>query len=76
MKHRGIAVFAHVDRSSFSVLSNLGFIPEMDGVNALEISNAVNPEQFLMKHPALAITAFCSPLTPITWRHHGTCELR
>jgi len=26
----------------------------MDGVNALEISNAVNPEQFLMKHPALA----------------------
>jgi len=54
MKHRGIAVFAHVDRSSFSVLSNLGFIPEMDGVNALEISNAVNPEQFLMKHPALA----------------------
>ncbi|HAR40833.1 MAG TPA: phosphoesterase [Coprothermobacter sp.] len=53
IRDRGVAVFAHVDRLSFSVLSNLGFIPDMDSVAALEISGAVSPEQFLMQHPAL-----------------------
>ena len=38
--HRGegLAVAAHVDRKSFSVLSQLGFVPEDAGFDALELS--------------------------------------
>jgi len=53
IRDRGVAVFAHVDRPSFSVLSNLGFIPDIDGVVTLEISGAVSLQQFLMEYPTL-----------------------
>lgn len=36
----GVAVPAHIDRSSYSVLSNLGFLPPDLGVGALEITAA------------------------------------
>jgi PHP family Zn ribbon phosphoesterase len=39
-EHDGIAIAAHVDRPSFSVTSQLGFIPEGAGFDALEISVA------------------------------------
>jgi hypothetical protein len=38
--HRGVAVAAHLDRPSFSVVSQLGFIPEGMDFDALEISAA------------------------------------
>ena len=38
--HGGLAVAAHVDRPSFSVYSQLGFIPEDAGFNAVEITAA------------------------------------
>ncbi len=39
-EHDGIAIAAHVDRPSFSVVSQLGFVPEGAGFDALEISAA------------------------------------
>jgi len=53
IRDRGVAVFEHVDRPSCSVLSNLGFIPDIDGVATLEISGAVSLQQFLMEYPTL-----------------------
>ena len=37
-KHGGIAIAAHVDRPSFSVLSQLGVIPSDCGFDALEVA--------------------------------------
>ena len=37
-RHGGLAVAAHVDRRSFSVPSQLGFIPPEAGFQALEVS--------------------------------------
>lgn len=37
-KYNGVAVPAHIDRSSYSVLSNLGFIPPELDVTAVEIT--------------------------------------
>lgn len=37
-KHNGVAVPAHIDRSSYSVLSNLGFIPPELDITAVEIT--------------------------------------
>jgi PHP family Zn ribbon phosphoesterase len=34
----GLAIAAHIDRESFSLISQLGFIPEGLAVNALEVS--------------------------------------
>lgn len=39
-RHEGLAVAAHVDRPSYSVISQLGFIPEDVVFDALEISAA------------------------------------
>ena len=39
-RHHGVAIAAHVDRPSFSVLSQLGFFPEDVTFDALEISEA------------------------------------
>ncbi len=38
--HDGLAVAAHADRPSFSVFSQLGFIPEDAGFDAIEITTA------------------------------------
>jgi len=37
-KHEGAFIPAHIDRDSFSVLSNLGFLPPHLSINAIEIS--------------------------------------
>jgi predicted metal-dependent phosphoesterase TrpH len=50
----GVAVFAHVDRSSYSVISNLGFIPDMSGVNTIEVSKGTSSKDFLTKFPYCA----------------------
>jgi PHP family Zn ribbon phosphoesterase len=41
----GLAVAAHIDRQSFSVLSQLGFIPEDLVFDALEISRRMSLEE-------------------------------
>ena len=44
--HEGIAVAAHVDRPSFSVLSQLGVFPEAAGFDAIETTVTAAPSSF------------------------------
>lgn len=47
----GAAVPAHVDRESYSILSNLGCIPEDMSFHTLEISRYTTSEAFLERYP-------------------------
>lgn len=47
----GAIVPAHVDRESYSIISNLGSIPEDLNLKTLELSGNTTPEMFLKKHP-------------------------
>ena len=47
----GIIFASHVDRESFSILSQLGFIPEGLSFDGLEISSNSTNEDFLKKFP-------------------------
>ena len=49
----GLIIAAHVDRPSFSVLSNLGFIPRDAGLDALEISSAITREEAERRFPEI-----------------------
>ncbi len=49
----GISIAAHVDRRAYSLLANLGFVPEGLNLAALEISRQSAPEAFLRAHEAL-----------------------
>lgn len=50
----GICIPAHVDRSSHSIFSNLGAIPEELPVKNIEISKDCDSASFLEEHPGLA----------------------
>ena len=52
-KYNGICYPAHIDRSSFSILSNLGTIDESFGFNAAEIFDLSAEAQLKEKHPYL-----------------------
>ena len=45
----GVVVPAHVDRNSYSIISNLGFIPEELEINCIEISKQCDAEALLKK---------------------------
>lgn len=47
-KFEGIAIPAHIDRASHSIISNLGFIPPDLNISLVEFSTNVNPENFLL----------------------------
>jgi PHP family Zn ribbon phosphoesterase len=49
----GLAIPAHVDRSSFSLMANLGFVPADVHFEALEISRHVSPDQARERFPQL-----------------------
>lgn len=46
----GLAIASHIDREAFSIISQLGFIPEEIGLDALEISPRINFEQASQKY--------------------------
>ncbi|NLJ33553.1 MAG: PHP domain-containing protein [Firmicutes bacterium] len=50
----GLVIPAHIDRPSFSVLSNLGFIPPQLPVAALEIAWPERISDILSRYPSLA----------------------
>ncbi|MBT9167492.1 MAG: hypothetical protein DDT19_00830 [Syntrophomonadaceae bacterium] len=50
----GICIPAHVDRPSYSLISNLGFIPQNLQVAALELSPKCRPASFRKLHPEAA----------------------
>lgn len=49
----GIAIPAHIDRDSYSILSNLGVIPEDLPVTNIELSGKCDMESFLSEYPEL-----------------------
>ncbi|HPK53753.1 MAG TPA: PHP domain-containing protein [Smithellaceae bacterium] len=54
----GLAVAAHIDRESFSVLSQLGFIDEKIKFDALEITPATGFQQARIKYKELSSYSF------------------
>lgn len=52
-KLNGVVVPAHVDRDSYSILSNLGLIPENLKIKYLELSRKCNLERFKAGNPGL-----------------------
>lgn len=54
----GIFIPAHIDKTRFSVLSQLGFIPHDLKYDALELSPHTSTEFFLSQHPELQQAAF------------------
>ncbi len=52
-KAGGVVIPAHVDRDSYSIISNLGFIPEAFNANYVEISMGCNLGEFIKSHPEL-----------------------
>jgi len=49
----GVAIPSHIDRPSFSLLANLGFLPPQFEADALEVSRHFNPAQGLLQYPEL-----------------------
>ncbi len=54
----GIFIPAHINRPSFSLLSQLGFIPEDLNEDALELSSHISREDFLKEHQQLSNRTF------------------
>lgn len=49
----GIALPAHIDRDSYSILSNLGVMPEEPIFNYLELSKRADLPALMIKHPEI-----------------------
>jgi PHP family Zn ribbon phosphoesterase len=54
----GLAIAAHIDRESFGILGQLGFIPEGLALDALEISRRTGLSEARRRWPELAQSAF------------------
>jgi predicted metal-dependent phosphoesterase TrpH len=54
----GLAIAAHIDRESFSVLSQLGFIDENIQFDALEVTPLTGIEKAKVKYPELSNYSF------------------
>jgi hypothetical protein len=54
----GLAIAAHVDRQTFGILGQLGFIPEELHLDALELSANTSPEEAKRRFPEYAGYAF------------------
>ena len=49
----GIAIASHIDRPSFSIISQLGFIPEDLELDALEVSRKTSVSKYIGRFPIL-----------------------
>ena len=54
----GLAIAAHIDRESFSVLGQLGFIDKKINFDALEVTSATGFKQARKKYPELSLYSF------------------
>lgn len=52
-EHNGLAIASHIDRESFSVLSQLGFIDESNHFDALEVTPLLGAQHARKKYPEL-----------------------
>ena len=57
-KYHGLAIAAHIDRESFSVIGQLGFIPKDIHFDALEVSFRTGTNKAREQYPNLAHFAF------------------
>jgi 3',5'-nucleoside bisphosphate phosphatase len=57
-EQNGLAIASHIDRESFSVLSQLGFIDKSIHFDALEISSTTGLQQGRIKYPELSSFSF------------------
>lgn len=51
---QGVVIPAHVDRQSYSILSNLGAVPEELDIKYLEVSKSCSLNDYISKNPQLA----------------------
>ncbi len=49
----GVAIPAHIDRNSYSILTSLGFLPDDAGINMVEYSKRCDPSEFYRDNKAL-----------------------
>lgn len=56
--HGGVAVPAHLNRSSYSILSALGFYDPAMGFPVMEVTASCRPELLISEHPELCGTQF------------------
>jgi hypothetical protein len=49
----GICIASHVDRPTYSILAQLGFIPPDVNLTAVEISRLTNPKEAMVRLPAI-----------------------
>jgi 3',5'-nucleoside bisphosphate phosphatase len=49
----GLAIAAHIDRPSFSVIANLGMVPPGAGFDALEISASLTRDEAVQRFPSI-----------------------
>jgi hypothetical protein len=54
----GLVIAAHVDRETFGILGQLGFVPEKLHLDALELSRNTSPEEAKRRFPEYADYAF------------------
>lgn len=54
----GLFIPAHINRSAFSLISQLGFVPGDLKVDALELSRQVTAEKFISQYPYLSSRQF------------------
>jgi len=52
-ERRGLCIAAHVDRPSFSLLANLGFVPQGANFAAMEITRNTSVDEMRRQHPSL-----------------------
>jgi len=84
----GLFIPAHIDKTRFSVIGQLGFLPPDLKVDALEISPFCRQDEFLSRHPVLRNFTFVSGsdahypeqigkrVTVFELRHPGFREIR
>lgn len=60
-ERKGLCIAAHIDRPSYSLLANLGFVPPGVHFAAMEITRNTSVEEIQRRHPSLAAHSFiCS----------------
>jgi len=52
-KLNGLAIGSHIDRPSFSIIGQLGFIPDDLEIDAVEISPNITPAEAIKKYPEI-----------------------
>jgi predicted metal-dependent phosphoesterase TrpH len=57
-EHGGVAIPAHIDRPSYSLISNLGFVPPDLDVGLVEISKAAEPEEYIAHNNKLFLKKY------------------